>query len=97
MIVCKTNRLTLRRFTHQDIDNLLTIFSDPEAMRFFPGVKDRNESEEWLLGLKRLISLIDPQNVRSVKVAKNIGMQFEKGISRWNKRFRVYQIEESDQ
>ena len=36
MWVLETERLTLRQFTSADVDNLLQIFGDPEAMRFYP-------------------------------------------------------------
>jgi hypothetical protein len=32
------------------------------------------------LGIKRLIAMIDPSNIASVRVAKKIGMQYEKDI-----------------
>jgi RimJ/RimL family protein N-acetyltransferase len=32
------------------------------------------------LGLKRLAAVIDPANVSSIRVANNIGMQYEKDV-----------------
>jgi len=32
------------------------------------------------LGLKRLIAMIDPSNLASIKVAQKIGMQYEKDV-----------------
>jgi ribosomal-protein-alanine N-acetyltransferase len=32
------------------------------------------------LGIKRLIAMIDPSNVASIRVAENIGMQYEKDV-----------------
>ena len=40
-----TKRLTLRRFTPQDFDLLLELYSDPEVMRYVGGVKKRDEVE----------------------------------------------------
>jgi RimJ/RimL family protein N-acetyltransferase len=48
MIVLETLRLRLRQMTEDDADNLLGIFTDPEAMRFYPATKDRRETEAWI-------------------------------------------------
>lgn len=152
----------------EDVDHLLGIFSDPEAMRFYPAIKDRGETEAWIrwnlasyaehgfglwaailkdsnqfagecglvaqqvegqreveigyhflrrywgqglateaaracrdygfkvLGLRRLISLIDPNNIASRKVAEHVGMSLEKEIELWNKRICVYAIQGSE-
>jgi RimJ/RimL family protein N-acetyltransferase len=48
MIVLKTPRLRLRQMTADDADNLLGIFADPEAMRFYPATKGRRETEAWI-------------------------------------------------
>ena len=45
------------------------------------------------LGIHRFISLIDPDNIRSSKVALKIGMTFEKECIIWNKNHHVYTIE----
>jgi len=44
------------------------------------------------LGMTRLISLIQPENVASVRVAEKIGMSCEKGIRQWDLDLRVYVI-----
>lgn len=45
------------------------------------------------LGLKRLISLIDPGNIASQKVAMKTGLTYEKdAIASWGKTVRVYAI-----
>ena len=44
------------------------------------------------LGFTRLISLIDPANVASRRVAEKIGMTLEKEIPKWGKRLCVYAI-----
>ena len=44
----ETNRLLLRRLTLDDVDNLLGIFSDPEAMRYYPATKSRQETIDWI-------------------------------------------------
>jgi len=48
LTVLETSRLRLRQMTHADIDNLLGIFADPEAMRYYPATKDRQETEAWI-------------------------------------------------
>src|ERR1700730_15408171 len=46
--ILATDRLLLRRLTMDDVDNLLGIFSDPEAMRYYPATKGRKETIEWI-------------------------------------------------
>jgi RimJ/RimL family protein N-acetyltransferase len=36
-IVLETERLILRRFTEDDVDNLVALDSDPEVMRYLNG------------------------------------------------------------
>ncbi|MBW4664882.1 MAG: GNAT family N-acetyltransferase [Chroococcus sp. CMT-3BRIN-NPC107] len=42
------------------------------------------------LGATRLISLIDPDNIGSQKVAKKVGLTYEKDTYMWNKTVRIY-------
>lgn len=44
------------------------------------------------LGWPRLISLIDPANAPSIRVAERIGMAPEREVVKWGKRLRVYAI-----
>lgn len=37
VIICATQRLTMRQFTADDVDNLLDLNSDPEVMRYING------------------------------------------------------------
>ncbi len=46
--VLETDRLVLRQLTLADADSLLVIFSDVEAMRFYPAIKNREETLEWI-------------------------------------------------
>ncbi len=46
--VLKTKRLTLRELTLDDVDGLLEIFADPEAMWAYPSTKDRDQTEGWI-------------------------------------------------
>lgn len=46
--VLETDRLFLRELTLDDVDKLLRIFSDPEAMRYYPATKDREETVQWV-------------------------------------------------
>lgn len=48
MQVLETERLILRRMELSDVDNLLGIFSDPVAMRYYPGTKDHQETIGWI-------------------------------------------------
>lgn len=44
------------------------------------------------LGFNRLISLIDPGNIASQKVALKVGLTYEKDTTMWEKTMRVYSI-----
>jgi [ribosomal protein S5]-alanine N-acetyltransferase len=163
--VLETKRLVLRRMEMADVDDLMGIFSDPVAMRYYPGTKSREEAEEWVcwtlgsyrdhgfgqwvatlkgsgefagqcgltvqevegkdeveigylflrrfwgralateaaraardhgfhtLGYRRLVSLIDPGNLASRRVAEKVGMALEKTVWKWNKEVCVYSVE----
>src|SRR3712207_1319567 len=158
--------MILRRLQLPDVDALMAIFSDPEAMRYYPATKTRREAEEWVrwnlnsyrergfglwaailkgsgelagqcglvaqevdgrdeveigylfvrtywgrglateaaracrdygfgtLGYDRLVSLIDPSNLASRRVAEKVGMRLEKHTHKWGKKICVYAIED---
>lgn len=44
-IILKTPRLTVRRFTEGDIDNLFDLNSDPEVMRYLTGGRSTPREE----------------------------------------------------
>jgi ribosomal-protein-alanine N-acetyltransferase len=44
------------------------------------------------LGYERLVSLIDPGNLASRRVAEKIGLTLEKEIWKWNKEICVYAL-----
>jgi ribosomal-protein-alanine N-acetyltransferase len=162
--VLQTERMVLRRMEMADVDDLMGIFSDPMAMRYYPGTKNRQEAEEWVrrilgsyrdygfglwvavlensgefagqcgltvqevegkdeveigylflrkfwgrglateaaraardhgfhtLGYERLVSLIDPGNLASRRVAERVGLTLEKKVWKWNKEICVYAI-----
>jgi RimJ/RimL family protein N-acetyltransferase len=46
--VLETQRVLLRQLTRDDVKNLLGIFSDPVAMRYYPSTKNREEAEKWI-------------------------------------------------
>lgn len=48
MAVLQTARLLLREMTLEDVDKLLDIFTDPEAMRYYPSTKTRAETAAWI-------------------------------------------------
>lgn len=43
-----TERLILRKMIQDDAGHLLEIFSDSEAMRYYPSTKNDNETREWI-------------------------------------------------
>jgi ribosomal-protein-alanine N-acetyltransferase len=162
--VIQTERIVLRQMEMDDVDNLMGIFSDPVAMRFYPNTKSRQEAEEWVRrvqesyrdngfglwvavledsgefagqcgltvqevegkneveigylflrrfwghglateaaraardhgfhmpGCERLVSLIDPGNLASRRVAEKVGLTLEKEVEKWGKRICVYAI-----
>jgi len=46
--VMRTERLILRRMTKDDTKNLMEIFSDPVAMKYYPSTKNEGETLEWI-------------------------------------------------
>ena len=164
----ETERMVLRRMEMSDVDDLMGIFSDPVAMRYYPGTKSRREAEDWVrrmlasyrdngfglwaailkdsdefagqcgltvqevegeeeveigylflrqfwgrglateaarasrdhgfhtLGYKRLVSLIDPRNLPSRRVAERVGLTLEKEVWKWNKKICVYAISKDE-
>ncbi|MCA0988482.1 GNAT family N-acetyltransferase [Guptibacillus algicola] len=161
-IILTTDRLVLREMYRDDVESLLEMFQDPDVMRYYKGLKNREETIKWIewtrenygkygVGLwiveekgtgdclgqcglvlqkvegnmeveigylfmkrywgkgyaieaaqacktywfqnmkgDRLISLIDPLNDRSVKVARGLGMNHEKRVMKWEKKLDVY-------
>ncbi|KGA97868.1 hypothetical protein AJ85_20610 [Alkalihalobacillus alcalophilus ATCC 27647 = CGMCC 1.3604] len=47
-IVITTERLTLKEMNHDHVRDLLEIFSDPEAMTYYPSTKNIQETSEWV-------------------------------------------------
>ncbi len=161
--VLETERLVLRRMEMADVDDLMGIFSDPVAMRYYPATKGREEAEAWVrwtlqsysehgfgqwvailkdsgefagqcgltvqevegtreveigylflrrfwgrglateaaiaardygfaLGYRRLVSIIDPANLASRRVAEKTGLTLEKEVWKWNKKVCVYAV-----
>jgi RimJ/RimL family protein N-acetyltransferase len=48
MWILETERLALRQFTGDDVDHLMQIFADPEAMRFYPAPFNHEQTEGWI-------------------------------------------------
>jgi RimJ/RimL family protein N-acetyltransferase len=46
--VFETERMVLRQMEMDDVDDLMGIFSDPVAMRYYPNTKSCQEAEEWV-------------------------------------------------
>jgi len=165
VVILETERMIVRQMDMSDIENLQGIFSDPEAMRYYPGTKNVEETINWInwnidsyrkrgfglwiailkdsgefagqcgltrqevegveeteigylflrkfwgqglateaasacrdyairkMGHTRLISLIDPANNASRRVAEKVGMRLEKEVYKWNKRVCVYSLQ----
>ncbi|WP_229683268.1 GNAT family N-acetyltransferase [Virgibacillus oceani] len=47
-MIVTTERLQLREMNMEDTDNLMKIFSDPEAMTYYPSTKTKEEAEKWI-------------------------------------------------
>ena len=47
-IVARTERLTLRELTFDDVDALLEVLGDPVAMEHYPAPKTRQATEDWI-------------------------------------------------
>jgi RimJ/RimL family protein N-acetyltransferase len=43
-----TERIVLREMEQRDFDDLYAMFNDPDVMRFYLGLKDRDETQAWL-------------------------------------------------
>src|SRR5262245_22229238 len=48
MDILETPRLILRHVEMRDLPGLLEIFSDPEAMRYYPSTKDEAGTRTWI-------------------------------------------------
>ncbi|MBD8497311.1 GNAT family N-acetyltransferase [Paenibacillus arenosi] len=46
--VLSTERLILRKMTKDDVVALMEIFSDPEAMKYYPSTKNEQQASEWV-------------------------------------------------
>jgi len=156
--VLETDRLRLRPFVRDDLDETAAMLGDPETMRYYPAPKSREESLGWIewnlrlyaehgfglwvlelketgefagdcglipqtiegseeieigyhvvrrlwrrglaseaaaacrdhardvLGLQRVVSIINPENVPSQGVARKIGMELDREIVKWGER-----------
>ncbi len=154
----ETDRLRLRPFVRDDLDETAAMLGDPETMRYYPAPKSREESLGWIewnlrlyaehgfglwvlelketgefagdcglipqtiegseeieigyhvvrrlwrrglaseaaaacrdhardvLGLQRVVSIINPENVPSQGVARKIGMELDREIVKWGER-----------
>lgn len=46
--IITTSRLTLRRMDEDDVPSLMTIFSDPVAMQYYPRTRTESEAFDWV-------------------------------------------------
>ncbi|MEL6402514.1 MAG: GNAT family N-acetyltransferase [Cyanobacteria bacterium J06626_4] len=167
-MVLETKRLILREMALHDMDDLLEVLSDPEAMKFYPQPFDRQMTQTWIernvqryaqygfglwalilkqtgkligdcglvvqevdgveeveigyhicrdlwgkglateaaqacrdygftqLGFDKLISLVNPANIASCRVAEKNGMSLIKEMEWRNKPTSVYAVERSN-
>ena len=47
-MILETKRLILREMALRDVDDLLEVLSDPEAMQFYPQPFDRQMTQMWI-------------------------------------------------
>lgn len=47
-MLLETKRLIMREMTLHDVDDLLEVLSDPEAMQFYPQPFDRQMTQTWI-------------------------------------------------
>jgi RimJ/RimL family protein N-acetyltransferase len=47
-IVARTDRLSIRELTFDDVDALFEVLGDPVAMEHYPAPKTRAETEDWI-------------------------------------------------
>ncbi len=48
-----TDRIRLRSMEDRDKEHLLRLFTDKEVMKYYPGVKNERETQEWIAWNKR--------------------------------------------
>ncbi|MFB5089065.1 GNAT family N-acetyltransferase [Psychrobacillus sp. PGGUH221] len=162
--ILSTERLVLRKMNRDDMESLLKIFADHEAMKYYPSTKNEKQTIDWIewtinnyakhgvglwvvedrvsgeflgqcgivpqeidgivemeigylfvrrfwgtgyateaalacknygfeqMGLRKMVSLIDVNNLPSIKVAERIGMKVEKTVHKWDKDVFVYSV-----
>jgi RimJ/RimL family protein N-acetyltransferase len=163
-VMMTTERLNLRKMTVEDVQNLMQILSDPQAMKYYPATMNEEEPLGWInrtlgnykklgvgfwivedkstgrflgqcgiipqefdgadvmeiaylfvrqewgngyatesakacmeygfqhLGLHKMYSFIDANNLPSARVAKRNGMHVETTITKWGKDVLVYSV-----
>lgn len=73
MVVTESPRLTFRRLSHRDLDDLAALYADPEVMRYFESTRTREQARE--------------QIERSLRDYDEIGYSFWATVRRADKRF----------
>lgn len=64
----ETQRLRLRLFTHDDLAVMHQLNTDPDVIRY------ADDPARDDLKIKKLIALIIPENIASIRVAEKLGM-----------------------
>lgn len=47
-VILTSERLVLREMYRDDADHLLSMFQDPDVMTYYPGLKNKEETEKWI-------------------------------------------------
>ena len=96
MVILETPRLFLKQFRNEDVSSLHTIFSDPETMRFYPSPFRIQQTQDWIKRNQEryahdgYVSIIDPKNIASIRVAEKMGFTFEKETFIFGKKHYIY-------
>ena len=51
--ILETPRLRLRELQQSDFDELYAMFNDPLVMRYYPSMRDRQGTQQWLDGMRK--------------------------------------------
>ena len=74
--VIETERLILRQHRQGDFEPYAAFYAHPTAPRYIGGPRSR--ADAWrALGWTTAISLVDPENTSSIRLAERLGAVFE--------------------
>jgi RimJ/RimL family protein N-acetyltransferase len=75
-IFLETDRLVLRQFTEDDVDNLFDLNSDPEVMRYLTKIVPTPRESFTELGIRRVSAHTMAVNLASRRVMEKAGLRF---------------------